>query len=80
MPWRKVWWNRWRKTCATTGGVRELASRRVLSELVRISAAPEQAPLHPRIPEKFLDLCHEFNSRSSVCGLGKDNLVAGGIR
>lgn len=29
--------------------------------------------------EKFLDFCFEFDSQPSVCGLGKDSLVASGI-
>jgi hypothetical protein len=29
---------------------------------------------------RFLDLCHEFDSNPAVCGLGKDNLVASGLR
>ncbi len=28
--------------------------------------------------QRFLDLCYEFDSQPSVCGLGKDNLVASG--
>ncbi len=31
-----------------------------------------------RYRRKFLDLCFEFDSQPSVCGLGKDNLVASG--
>lgn len=30
--------------------------------------------------ERFLDLCYEFDSNPAVCGLGKDNLVASGLR
>jgi hypothetical protein len=29
---------------------------------------------------RFLDLCYEFDSNPAVCGLGKDNLVASGLR
>jgi len=29
---------------------------------------------------RFLDLCYQFDSQPSVCGLGEDNLVASGIR
>jgi hypothetical protein len=34
--------------------------------------------LSHRYRRKFLDLCFEFDSKPSVCGLGKDNLVASG--
>jgi len=34
--------------------------------------------LNARSRGKFLDLCFEFDSQPSVCGLGKDNLVASG--
>jgi hypothetical protein len=30
--------------------------------------------------ERFLDLCYEFDSNPAVCGLGKDNLAAPGLR
>jgi SAM-dependent methyltransferase len=36
--------------------------------------------LTERYREPFLDLCYDFDSRPSVCGLGKDNLVASGLR
>jgi SAM-dependent methyltransferase len=29
---------------------------------------------------RFLDLCYEFDSNPAVCGLGKDNLAASGLR
>ena len=29
---------------------------------------------------QFLDLCYAFDSNPAVCGLGKDNLVASGLR
>jgi ubiquinone/menaquinone biosynthesis C-methylase UbiE len=34
----------------------------------------------PERRERFLDLCHAFDSQPSVAGLGKDNLVASGRR
>jgi len=34
--------------------------------------------LSARYRRKFLDLCFEFDSKPSVCGLGKDNIVASG--
>ena len=37
-----------------------------------------QLLLSPRYRQEFLDLCFEFDSKPSVCGLGKDNLVASG--
>ena len=30
--------------------------------------------------ERFLDLCYEIDSNPAVCGLGKDNLAASGLR
>jgi len=47
---------------------------------VHTEGVPAQAPLHPEYRERFLELCHEFDSQPSVCGLGKDNLVAAGVR
>jgi hypothetical protein len=29
---------------------------------------------------RFLDLCYQFDSNPAVCGLGKDNLAASGLR
>ena len=34
--------------------------------------------LNGRYRRQFLDLCFEFDSKPSVCGLGKDNIVASG--
>jgi len=30
--------------------------------------------------ERFLNICYAFDSHAAVCGLGKDNLVASGVR
>jgi 2-polyprenyl-3-methyl-5-hydroxy-6-metoxy-1,4-benzoquinol methylase len=35
--------------------------------------------VYPNHRTKFLDLCYSFDSQPSVCGLGKDNLVASGL-
>ena len=34
--------------------------------------------LNARYRRQFLDLCFEFDSKPSICGLGKDNIVASG--
>jgi hypothetical protein len=34
----------------------------------------------PEHRERFLDLCYRFDSEPQICGLGKDNLVASGVK
>jgi hypothetical protein len=34
----------------------------------------------PEYRERFLDQCYRFDSQPWVCGLGKDNLVASGVK
>jgi SAM-dependent methyltransferase len=34
----------------------------------------------PEYRERFLDQCYQFDSQPWVCGLGKDNLVASGVK
>jgi len=56
--------------CAGPGALSRSIPAHVLRELL----------LHDEHRSRFLDLCYQFDSRPSVCGLGKDNLVASGVR
>jgi len=35
---------------------------------------------NPTLRQKFLDICYEFDSHPSVCGMGKDTVVASGVK
>lgn len=57
----------------------------VLRQLARVARSVpgpvlRQLLFDPERRERFLDLCHDFDSRLSVAGLGKDNLVASARR
>jgi SAM-dependent methyltransferase len=34
----------------------------------------------PALRQQFLDICYEFDSHPSVCGMGKDTVVASGVK
>lgn len=49
-------------------------ARSIPSEVLRVLL------LNDDYQGRFLDLCYEFDSNPAVCGLGKDNLSASGLR
>jgi ubiquinone/menaquinone biosynthesis C-methylase UbiE len=55
---------------AGPGALARSVSRKMLKKLL----------FTPEYRERFLDLCYRFDSEPHVCGLGKDNLVASGVK